>query len=124
MKRIRMVVANTKPDPTGRLPTFTPEALRRIAQTKDRIHVYLDFNSRTIRDLMGTVTRFVYDEGREELIAEVALLPNAEIPEGYLPALGYIWDLETQSIQKITSIGLTQEPAKPGTRFLEADDST
>jgi len=119
-RRLRMVVANTRPDPTGRFLQFTPKILREAAQTGE-VPLLLDFD---YDKRLGAVIDFIYDEEREELIAEAILLPDTEIPKDFLPALGYAWDPKTKRFLGLTSVGLSLEPAKPDTRFIETDDST
>jgi len=118
MRKIRMVVANTKPDPTGCFPQLTPKALREATKS-DKVPLLLNFD---YDKELGIVTNFIYDEEQEELIAEAILNPDAEIPEDFLPALGYAWDPKTKSFLGATSVGLALEPAKPGTRLECAED--
>lgn len=116
VRQVKMVIANTQPDSTGRFPQFTPTALRSLAaKEKESVPLLLDFDP---EKQLGTVGNFTYDEEREELVAEAIV--QGEIVADLVPAVGYIWDMDEDTFT-LTSVGLTTEPAKPGTRILEDD---
>jgi len=112
--KMKAIFANDKADLDGN--RFSTEALRNMAETPVPLPLLLNFDKDRV---LGKVTNLVFDTTTRELGGEVTLSPNAKIPDGYVPVVGYIYDpqIGDESMQ-LFAIGITDKPSTPDTGFV------